>query len=1063
MKAARGRFEFEPQDFFVLRRPLLPVDELLVWSAGLESPAAPDNELEEALTRDHARLTERLRVAIARPDVREAIYLASPDLFGRLHAWEGRTLPDEDETRITRALVRYFTRMASRPTPFGLFAGVGVGAIAAETRLAVSTGGVCRHVHLDVGYVEALTVLLQKDPAVRAKLRYQANTSLSQTANRIHYVETHHRGAGRVYTLAAVDASAEVCAVLHRSAEPTTHANLVATLISDDVDMDEATSFVNEMIDAQLLVSDIEPAVTGTRSLDDLCNALAALDARTAGILCQVAAAFRDIEAAPLGVSSDEYARVRALLAELSVPNDGAKDVFQVDMRLSADITLGTPVVEEFARAAECLFRIGLAEPRPLEGFAKAFVERYELREVPLLEALDEEVGLGLPPEPPDASREREQTVQQVAIMRLLASALAAGKTEIVLTDSDVDAIAYRGSTVDLPPGFSVMGAVSAADADAIRDGNFRLVLDGASGPSGAILFSRFCHNDPVLATAVARQLAAEEAVNPQVIHAELVHLTEGRMGNVLARPVLRSYEIPFLGRSGAPPDKQLRLDDLLVSVRDGRIILRSRRLGSEVVPHLTSAHNPDLPDSLPVYRFLARFERRHSRYAFGWPWGALSQLAFVPRVTYGRTVLSRAAWTMSAGDFGPLVRAKGVERLRAVRTWREEKRLPRLVQLRDFDNTLFVDLDNPLCVDVMLNLVKRRPTITLVELLPAPEEAVVASADGRFLHQIVIPFVRRRPEQMQAPASRHVSFETAGPCIRRFPPGSECLYAKLFCGAGVADRVLRDVVAPLVEQVIGSGTAHRWFFIRYADPHPHIRLRFFGEPSRLNADVLPALAAATAPFMRDGRIWRVQLDTYEREVERYGGPVGVELAERLFAADSAATLHLVREYGGATHADHRVMLTVAGIDRLLADFGIDPVERVAFLATTAPDAADFPRAQGDAYRRLRGALERALGGAADPELQPGFVALARRSAEVAPIAVAIRSGVASGAIERPTHQLLLAFTHLFVNRLAAIDPTRAETRYYDFIRRFHVAQLARGRAQTRRQRAHDEVMTALA
>lgn len=1062
MTSQRGRFALEPRDFFILRTPLLPVDELLAWSADLESSTAADDVLEEALARDHTRLTERLRAAVARPEVREALYLASPDLYERLHAWEGRTTSDGDGLRIVRALVRYFTRMASRPTPFGLFAGVSVGSIGNETRLALTERAACRHVHLDMGYLEALMIRLQLDPAVRAKLRYQANTSISQSAGHLHYIETHHQGAGRVYTLASVDSSPEVGAVLRACEHPATIAELAAVLVAEDIDVEEATSFVTEMIDAQLLVSDLEPALTGSRSLDELCSRVATVDLPAAGVLTRVAAALHDIEAAPLGVAPDAYARVRALLAELPVPVEDTKEVFQVDLRLDSDAALGAPVVEEFGRAMECLFRIGVAEARPLDGFVKAFVDRYEMQEVPLLEALDEEVGIGLPGAP-DPTQERAHVAQQMAVTRLLAAALAEQRTEIVLTDADIDAIAYRGPMMELPPGCAIMGAVSAVDDDALRDGKFRVILEGVAGPSGVTIFGRFCLTDPVLAAAVGRQLAEEEAMEPDAMHAELVHLSKGRMGNVLSRPVLRRYEIPFLGRSGAPAERQLRLDDLLVSVRQGRIILRSRRHGREVIPQLTTAHNVDLPDSPRVYRFLGNFQKQRTRYAFGFPWNSLSELPFLPRVTYGRTVLFRAQWKVSSSDLAPLLRAQGAERLRAIRTWRAQTRMPRFAQLRDGDLGLYVDFENPLCVDVLLSLVKRRASIVLAELLPTPEEAAVTSAGGRLMHEIVIPFVRRQPETSRDHLPGHARPNAVPHTgIRRLPPGSECLYAKLYCGSGVADRVLRDAVAPLVDQVIGNGAAERWFFLRYADPHPHIRLRFFGHPQRLAADVLPALTAATAPFISDGRIWRVQVDTYEREVERYGGPVGIGLAERLFAADSAAALAVVSAYGGTAGADQRALLTMVGIDRLLADFGIDPRERIEWLVRWTPDQADFHRRQGEAYRRLRGSLESVLAGTAHSELAPGIAALERRSIEVAPIAAALRAGLVSGAVQGPAEQLLLSYTHMFVNRVEAAEPTRVEPQYYDFLRRIHVAGMARASERTSGRRRHEEAVIAL-
>jgi lantibiotic biosynthesis protein len=223
---------------------------------------------------------------------------------------------------------------------------------------------------------------------------------------------------------------------------------------------------------------------------------------------------------------------------------------------------------------------------------------------------------------------------------------------------------------------------------------------------------------------------------------------------------------------------------------------------------------------------------------------------------------------------------------------------------------------------------------------------------------------------------------------------------------------------------------------------------------------VLPALTAATEPFIRDGRIWRVQIDTYEREVERYGGPVGIGLAERVFAADSAAALWLVSEYGGTAGAQRRALLTIVGIDRLLTDFGLGPAESIELLASWAPTDPDFHRRQGDAYRRLRDSLESVLAGNVHPELASGITALERRSIEIAPIVAELRAGLASGAVEGSIEQLLLSYTHMFVNRVEAMEPAHVEPQYYDFLRRVRVAAMARAgeRTPVRRRRNEAEI-----
>ena len=161
--------------------------------------------------------------------------------------------------------------------------------------------------------------------------------------------------------------------------------------------------------------------------------------------------------------------------------------------------------------------------------------------------------------------------------------------------------------------------------------GDFRLFLAGVVGPSGARLLGRFCHADPDLAAGVAAHLPAEEALRPDAVFAEVVHLPEGRLGNILARPTYRGYEIPYLGRSAAPAGRQLPLSDLRVSVDGGRVVLRSARLGREVVPRLTSAHN--FAAGQGVYRFLCALQGQGVAGGLGWDWGPLAGSAFLPRV----------------------------------------------------------------------------------------------------------------------------------------------------------------------------------------------------------------------------------------------------------------------------------------------------------------------------------------------------------------------------------------------------------------------------------------------
>lgn len=92
--------------FFVLRTPLLPYDELERFSEGLEGLVKSDRE----------RLRARLQELVERPEVRDALFVASPDLEGALGAWQREPGSPRSE-KVERALVRYFERMAARRAP----------------------------------------------------------------------------------------------------------------------------------------------------------------------------------------------------------------------------------------------------------------------------------------------------------------------------------------------------------------------------------------------------------------------------------------------------------------------------------------------------------------------------------------------------------------------------------------------------------------------------------------------------------------------------------------------------------------------------------------------------------------------------------------------------------------------------------------------------------------------------------------------------------------------------------------------------------------------------------
>jgi thiopeptide-type bacteriocin biosynthesis protein len=312
--------------------------------------------------------------------------------------------------------------------------------------------------------------------------------------------------------------------------------------------------------------------------------------------------------------------------------------------------------------------------------------------------------------------------------------------------------------------------------------------------------------------------------------------------------------------------------------------------------------------------------------------------------------------------------------------------------------------------------------------------------------------FARSRPQPAAAPPAARAAPPAArpAPSVRRtFTPASPWLYVKLYTGTGTADRILQ-AIAPAIRAAIDGGDASRWFFLRYQDPGPHLRVRLAGDPARLAGAVLPEIERALEPHLASGAVWRMQVDTYERELERYGGDAGIDACERVFWIDSEAVLAILELLEGDAGADIRWRLALRGADQLLEALGLPDAARGALFARARDDLgrehhadAAFYARLGDRWKRERPALEALL--ARDPAIDadhdyaPALEILAERSARLAALRPAPR--------DVPGWEgFAWSLVHMHANRLLHASQRAQELVLYDFLRRWHEARRARGR-----------------
>lgn len=128
----------------------------------------------------------------------------------------------------------------------------------------------------------------------------------------------------------------------------------------------------------------------------------------------------------------------------------------------------------------------------------------------------------------------------------------------------------------------------------------------------------------------------------------------------------------------------------------------------------------------------------------------------------------------------------------------------------------------------------------------------------------------------------------------RKFYIGSEWLYFKIYGNPIILDEILIKDILGITNKLIKKEWIESFFYIRYEDPDFHIRLRFKIKSIDNLVEIIKVFNQLLSKKSWANQISDFQIDTYKREIERYGKET-IELVEQLFCIDSIRVLQLMK------------------------------------------------------------------------------------------------------------------------------------------------------------------------
>jgi lantibiotic biosynthesis protein len=1001
---------------------------------------------------------EKIQEIFAQTDNREALFLGSPAVYHALVSWEkGGDLRDDAFQKLKISLYKYASRLSNRCTPFGKFATVSAVKIEKETKIDIANSTLGRRTKYDMHFLGQLLPVLTATNAIRTQLYYYPNSSLYTIFEKYRYVEYYFKDTTRMHKISEVEISDYLDLILEKSKKGILIQDIVKLLVSDAVTEAEALEFINTLIESQFIVSELEFTLTGDDYFEKLCKNFSEkrFDCPDGQVVRTLLNRLKDKINALDQNNSNNPTLYLEIFQQVNhqVETVVVEKLFQVDsFRKIAHGTLGFNTLKILRPAIIALNKLqSIAENETLKEFKTKFLARYEEYEQPLVQVLDPDVGIGYgnqsgaktPLEEDLDIKGNEIPEKQFSLnakskllLRKLLEATKSNATQVILTDAEINE--FEENETLYPDTFSVF-------LNAFHEnGKEKIHLKSVSDASATSLIGRFSHLDTPILDLCNEIATLENQLHPDKIIAEIVHLPQARTGNVLCRNFQRAYEIPYLGKASVDQDHQIAIDDLYVSVKNGKVVLRSKKLNKEIVPRLSNAHNYG-HNSLPIYHFLCDIQNQVAS-GFGFGWGNLQyEFDFLPRLSYKEVVLSKTTWNIHKTDIDTILKSDEKSVIATIRAFRTKRSLPDIVCLMDGDNEVLLNFTNDLSCLVFQSMLKGKNFVQVAEFLFTEN-----SITQNYGNEIIVS-AHRNLEKEKDIKTKPIIFEVPRNAIESsFSIGDNWLYYKLYCGERAGEVVLNEVINPIVAELQSKNLIAKWFFIRYHDAlGSHIRFRILLKSTAFFTDCIQIVDSHTKPLQDAQIIWKIQTDTYLRELQRYGHEAIAD-AETLFCNDCDCTLQFLGMIEDDSGEKVRWLFSLLSIDHLLHDFGFSPEEKAEIMKVAKTSFGKEFNRNGNLNKQINtlfteneSEIERFLSQEQTDEIySPLWNIVQERSQKNKQPIENIKSLATENKLPTALNDIAISYMHMVCNRLFLSKHRMHEMVVYDFLFKYYAKRL---------------------
>lgn len=301
------------------------------------------------------------------------------------------------------SLIKYYKRSCYRCTPFGVSSGVVSGEFSDTNSFNLTNNKI--GVKLDGYVVNGIYELISNWSEVQHELLYYPNTTLYKYDKDLRYIERKFEKNAFYFKLCKVGSSTYLQKLLRKAKGGARLAELQGVIEKLGFDKEESDQFIHTIIEEKILLANLPNQITASDFETQLLDMLRKICKYSESERClnllhcleeYISLKYKYIDSFSKGEDSIDY--LRQLDSTLATYNPHKnKSAVQVDLFGGTPVTLTKSLQEQTTKQIESLLDFTIEDEIDLnlDNFRKAFSHKYSDSVVPLLEALDPDIGIG--------------------------------------------------------------------------------------------------------------------------------------------------------------------------------------------------------------------------------------------------------------------------------------------------------------------------------------------------------------------------------------------------------------------------------------------------------------------------------------------------------------------------------------------------------------------------------------------------------------------------------------------------------------------------------------------